>query len=178
MPRLERPAAVRWLLLSLRLRARAGRRGRRCRDLGWRRAICLRRKYCAQLKAGPHAGPSRVPQIAKLATLVEASWLRLACVAPARVRVTAAAEDAPVTSAGVHVDRSTMRDVGERQAARGGASRTRAAKRGRESAPRRQFARTRGCEKQGLSREARRLWIAFERSAANLEVQFGVSAEG
>src|SRR6266436_1090406 len=83
----------------------------------------------------------------------------------------------PVISAGVHVDRSTMRDVGERQAARVGASRTRAAKRGRESAPRRQFARTRGCEKQGLSREARRLWIAFERGAANLKVQLAYRLE-
>ena len=49
---------------SLRLRARAGHRGRRCRHLGWRRAIRQRRKHRGQPKAGPHAGPPPVPQIA------------------------------------------------------------------------------------------------------------------
>jgi hypothetical protein len=46
------------------LRARVGHRGRRCRHLGRRRAIRRRREHRGQLKAGPHAGPPRVPQIA------------------------------------------------------------------------------------------------------------------
>jgi hypothetical protein len=46
----------------LRLRARAGHRGRRCWHLGRRRAIRWRREHRGQLKTGPQAGPPRVPQ--------------------------------------------------------------------------------------------------------------------
>ena len=51
----QRALVACWLLLSLRLRARAGHRGRRWPHLGWRRAIRQSREHRGQLKAGPHA---------------------------------------------------------------------------------------------------------------------------
>ena len=53
----QRPGRRPLTTAFLRLRARAGHRGRRCRHLGWRRAIRQRREHRGQLKAGPHAGP-------------------------------------------------------------------------------------------------------------------------
>ncbi len=60
----RRAPALRWLLL-LSDCARTGRRARCCRHLGRRRAIRQRREHREQMKAGPQAGPSRVPQVAR-----------------------------------------------------------------------------------------------------------------
>src|SRR5437879_8901429 len=74
---------------SLGSARRAGRTGdtKLCRFL-------RRSDTRAATKAGRSRNVSNCLLLAKLATLVEASWLRLACVAPACVRVMAAAEDA------------------------------------------------------------------------------------
>jgi hypothetical protein len=60
----QRPGRRPLTTAFLRLRARTGHRGRRCRHLG-RRPDSPSRAHRGQLKAGPHAGPPRALQIAK-----------------------------------------------------------------------------------------------------------------